>query len=542
MIHFARWKIFTIYAVLLVALILALPNLFSQKQLDSMPSWVPTRQVSLGLDLQGGSHLLFAIDLKNIQSERFSATADAIRSELTSQKLGFSDFAMTELEGSGNASAKLPGLSFKLAEGASVKDAISAIRTIDAGLDVVNDGNLITVKSTPAMVKSIRDQAVNQSIEIIRRRIDETGTREPSIEQQGEDRILVQLPGVKDPQRIKDLIGTTAKLTFRLVDTDISPQDAQGNKPIPGVDLLPLDKSETAEGVPYKMAVRKRIMVSGENLVDAQPGFGQDGTAVINFRFDAIGSRRFGDASTENVGKPFAIVLDNKVLSAPVIREAITGGRGQISGNFTAQSASDLALLLRAGALPAPLTVLEERTVGPGLGADSIRAGTMASLLGFLLVAGFIFMIYGRFGLMANIALVFNVLIVIAALTLLQASLTLPGIAGIVLTMGMAVDANVLIFERIREEERNGHTVMQAVDIGYNKALHAIVDSNLTTLLANLFLYVFGTGPIRGFAITLSIGILASMFTAVTMTHYFMVLYLRWFRPKKILYERKAIK
>ena len=542
MIHFARWKIFTIYGVLLVSCLLALPNLFTQSQLATMPSWVPTRQVSLGLDLQGGSHLLFQIEMKNIQSERFTATSDAIRVELTNQKLGFSDYVMIEVEGSGGSKVKLPGVSFKLDEGASVKDAISAIRNIDPALEVVNDGNLILVKSTAVMVKAIRSQAMNQSIEIIRRRIDETGTREPLIEQQGEDRILVQLPGVKDPQRIKDLIGTTAKLSFRLVDTDINPAEAQGNKPIPGVDLLPLDKSDTGGGVPYKVAVRKRIMVSGENLVDAQPGFGQDGTAVINFRFDAIGARRFGDASAENVGKPFAIVLDNKVLSAPVIREAITGGRGQISGNFTAQTASDLALLLRAGALPAPLTPLEERTVGPGLGADSIKAGTWASLLGFLMVAGFIFLIYGRYGLMANLALIFNVIIVIAALTVLQASLTLPGIAGIVLTMGMAVDANVLIFERIREEERNGHTVIQAVNIGYSKALHAIVDSNLTTLVANLFLYVFGTGPIRGFAITLSIGILASMFTAVTMTHYFMILYLRWFKPKKILYNGKAAK
>ena len=539
MIHFARWKIWTIYGVVLVSIGLALPNLFSEKLLSTLPSWVPKRQVSLGLDLQGGSHLLFQIDLRNMQSERFTATADAIRAELTSQKLAFSEFNVVE-GSSGTGAARLPSLSFRLAEGASTKDGVSAVRAVDTALETSVDGQVITVKSTAPMLKTIRDQAVRQSIEIIRRRIDETGTREPSIEQQGEDRILVQLPGVRDPQRIKDLIGTTAKLTFRLVDSDVNPIDAQGNRPIPGVDLLPLDKSELDGGAPYKIAVRKRIMVSGENLVDAQPGFAQDNQAVINFRFDAIGARRFGDATNENVGKPFAIVLDNKVISAPVIREAITGGRGQISGNFTAQSASDLALLLRAGALPAPLTVIEERTVGPGLGADSIKAGTLASLVGFLMVAGFIVLIYGRYGLMADIALIFNVIIVIAALTLLQASLTLPGIAGIVLTMGIAVDANVLIFERIREEEQNGQSVLQAVDIGYKKALHAIVDSNVTTLVATLFLYVFGSGPIKGFAITLSIGILASMFTAVTMTHYMMVLYLRWFKPKKILFVRKA--
>lgn len=525
MIHFPRWKVWTIVVATLVSVLITLPNLIPSATLATLPSWVPSRQVTLGLDLQGGSHLLFQLDLDNVLSERLAGTADAVRSELNRGKFAFTDF---RVEGQ--------TLSFQLVDASQGAGARDAVRLVDPDLDVkYTESGAVTATRTPEMLQAIRNQAVSQSIEIIRRRVDETGTREPSIERQGADRILVQLPGVNDPERIKQLIGTTAKLTFRMVDQDASPADIARNRPPAGADLLPVDRSDLAGGEPRKIAVRKRVMVSGENLVDAQPGFGIDGQPVINFKFDSVGARRFGDATTENVGKLFAIVLDNKVLSAPVIREAITGGRGQISGSFTTQSAADLALLLRAGALPAPLVVVEERSVGPDLGADSIRAGAIASGLGFLMVCGFMALVYGKFGMMANAALIVNLIMIIAGMTLLQSTLTLPGIAGIVLTMGMAVDANVLIYERIREEQKLGRSVLSAVDLGFQRALVTIIDSNVTTLIATLFLFIFGSGPVKGFAVTLSIGILASMFTAVMLTRYIMIVWMRRARPQSVL-------
>jgi preprotein translocase subunit SecD len=440
--------------------------------------------------LQGGSHLLFQIDLDSVVRERMATSGDSVRSELAKANVPVSDF--------GEEGATIH---FKLTNPADESKARSAVGAADADLQVSTgaDGSM-TLTKPPTSLATIRAAAIQQTIEIIRRRVDETGTKEPTIEQEGTDRILVQLPGVGDPERVKELIGTTAKLTFRLVDTEATQADFARNHAPPGSDLLPLDKSNP----PQQIAVRKRVMVSGENLVDAQPGFNQqNGGAVINFTFDSVGAKRFSDATTANVGKPFAIVLDKKVLSAPVIRDAITGGRGEISGSFTTQTASDLALLLRAGALPAPLTVIEQRSVGPDLGADSIRAGGIASALGFVLVAIFMIVIYGKFGVMADVALAINLVFIIACMTLLQATLTLPGIAGIVLTMGMSVDANVLIFERIREEQKHGRSVIPSIDIGYRRAFVTIIDSNLTTLIATVCLYIFGTGPVRGFAVTL---------------------------------------
>ncbi|MCX8506291.1 MAG: protein translocase subunit SecD [Alphaproteobacteria bacterium] len=528
MIHIARWRIWTIIAVVSTAVVIALPNVIPSRILQNWSNALPVRTLSLGLDLQGGSHLLFQLDADTILKERFSTLGDTVRSELSRQNIEITDFASE-----GNV------MRLRLVDATQAEATRRALRQVDEQMLVTESGGLVTATQTLPMQQAIRDQAMRQSIEIIRRRIDETGTREPSIEQQGGDRILVQLPGVRDPDHIKQMIGTTARLTFRMVDTTATAEDIQNDRAPAGSDLLIYDDGRVknaAEKQPVaKVAVRKRIMVSGDKLVDAQPGFGQDGQPIINFRFDALGARAFGDATTENVGKPFAIVLDNKVLSAPIIREPIPGGRGQISGNFTTQSASDLAILLRAGALPAPLQVIEERSVGPGLGADSIRSGMLACALGFISVAVLMLVIYGKFGVMANLALIVNLVLIVAAMTLLQATLTLPGIAGIVLTMGIAVDSNVLIFERIREEENLGRGVIGALDLGFKRALAAIVDSNVTTLVATLFLYVFGSGPIRGFAITLTIGILASMFTAVTFTHFLMVMWFRIKRPKRLL-------
>ena len=373
------------------------------------------------------------------------------------------------------------------------------------------------------------NNVMQQSVEIIRRRIDETGTREPSIQRQGDTRILIQLPGLGDPERIKNLLGQTAKLSFRFVEENVRP----GVDPIPaGAEVLPAAEGERDTGL-SEYVVRKRIMVGGETLVDAQPTF-QDNAPVVSFRFDAVGAKRFADATTQNVGRLFAIVLDGEVISAPVIREPILGGAGVISGTFTVQQVQDLALLLRAGALPAPLTILEERTVGPGLGADSVAAGKIASVLGLVFVILFMGAVYGLFGVMANVALVINLTLILAVLSALQATLTLPGIAGIVLTIGMAVDANVLIFERIREETRAGRGPVSAIDAGYRRALTTIIDANVTTLIAAVLLFQFGTGPVKGFAVTLAIGLITSMFTAIMLTRLFVVTWLRQRRPQAL--------
>ncbi|MDH5189533.1 MAG: protein translocase subunit SecD, partial [Rhodospirillaceae bacterium] len=369
-------------------------------------------------------------------------------------------------------------------------------------------------------------------VEIVRRRIDETGVREPTIVRQGEERILVQLPGIDDPERVKRLLGKTAKLTFHLVAPNSSDAILSGRVP-PGTRLLP--SVTNVPGQQNKYLIKKRVMVSGDTLIDATPGFdSRNNEPVVNFRFDSAGAKRFGDVTVKNVGNPFAIVLDGKVISAPVIREPILGGAGQISGNFSTEEAKDLSLLLRAGALPAPLTVLEERSVGPGLGADSIASGKVASIVGLMFVIVFMALYYGRFGLMADAALIMNIILIIGALSALQATLTLPGIAGIVLTIGMAVDANVLIFERIREEIKNGRTVISAIESGYARAITTIIDANVTTLIAALLLYQFGSGPVRGFAVTLAVGIATSMFTAIWLTRLIVIAWLRRTRPQTL--------
>jgi preprotein translocase subunit SecD len=380
------------------------------------------------------------------------------------------------------------------------------------------------------MLERIR-QAVDQSIQIVERRVNELGTVEPSIQRQGVDRVLVQVPGLQDPQRLKELLGKTAKLTFRLVDQSVPPdQVTQGRVP-PESEIL---QGPAKEGKPSYL-IEKRIMVSGEDLTDAQPGFDQrTSEPIVTFRFNTSGARKFGRVTQENVGRPFAIVLDNEVISAPVIREPILGGSGQISGNFTVEQANDLAILLRAGALPAPLTIIEERTVGAGLGQDSIEKGIRACWIGSLMVVLFMFATYGLFGLFANVAVLINVVMIIGILSLLNATLTLPGIAGIVLTVGMAVDSNVLIYERVREEVRGGRNAITALDAGFSRALATIVDSNLTTFIAALILFFVGSGPVRGFALTLGIGIATTVFTAFTLTRLMVATWVWWMRPRTV--------
>ena len=520
MIYFARWKIILIAAVCALGIIYAAPNVIDRGVLDGLPDGLPHKQISLGLDLQGGSHLLLEVEVDAVVKERLVALVDAARTELRRARIGYRGLGIV-----GN------GIAFTVRETEKFSDARRIARELEPQADITDDDNRMVITLTEQALRDRKSAAVTQSIEIVRRRIDETGVREPTIQRQGADRILVQLPGVKDPERIKRLLGKTAKMNFRLVDTSMAAFQARQGRAPPGSELLDADDELDADGNPIQYLVRKRVMVSGDTLVDAQPTV-QEAQPVVSFRFDTVGGRRFGDATRRNVGRPFAIVLDGKVISAPVIREPILGGSGIISGSFSVATARDLALLLRAGALPAPLTVLEERTVGPGMGADSIRAGKIASVLAIVLVVVFMGAAYGLFGLMANIALTLNLILMAAALSLLQATLTLPGIAGIVLTVGMAVDANVLIFERIREEQRNGRTPISAVDAGYQRALTTIIDANLTTFIAAVLLFQFGSGPIKGFAVTLAIGLMTSMFTAIMLTRLMVVTWLRRKRPQ----------
>jgi preprotein translocase subunit SecD len=522
MVYFARWKIILIAVVCSFGVVFAIPNFLSRDLAESLPDWLPHKQISLGLDLQGGSHLLLEVEVDAVLKERLESLVDSVRVDLRKARIRY--------QGLGKE-----GLAVKVTikDKAQAQEAFDLIRKLDAGTDpVLEEGGRILLTLTEQTIKERRNSAVDQSIEIVRRRIDETGVREPTIQRQGTDRILVQLPGLDDPERVKRLLGKTAKMTFHLADEKHTVSEAMAGRIPPGSMLLPDASDRGRDGRARMHLLRKRVMVSGDALVNAQPGSdSRNGEPVVNFRFDAAGGKRFGDATRANVNKIFAIVLDGKVISAPVIREAIMGGSGQISGNFTFQSAQDLALLLRAGALPAPLTILEERTVGPGLGADSIAAGKVASILGMILVIAFMVVAYGRFGIMADVALLANMILIGASLSLLQATLTLPGIAGIVLTIGMAVDANVLVFERIREELRIGRTPISAVDAGYSRAITTIIDANVTTLIAAVLLYQFGSGPVRGFAVTLAIGIVTSMFTAIMLTRLLVVTWLRRTKP-----------
>jgi preprotein translocase subunit SecD len=511
MLYFGPIKTALIVGACILGALLCLPNV-----LPAPASWVPWRQVHLGLDLRGGSYLLLQVDMAAVRKERLEAIVEGARQDLAGK------YRSLAQQGDDHVVVALR-------DPAQLQAATDALRTLSTSagptpeFDIAPqaDGTLSLTLNDVAM-RARASGAVQQSIEIVRRRIDSTGVLDPQITRQGDSRIVVQLPGIDDPNRIKALLGTTAKMTFQLVDEAADPSHPAP----PGDIVLPMDSNPNE-----KVVVRRRVEVDGASLKDASPAqSSQNGEWVINFVFDGTGTRRFADVSTAQVGHRFAIVLDNKVLTAPVIREPITGGRGQISGTFTAQSATDLAVLLRAGALPAPLTVVEERTVGPELGADSIRAGAIALAVGFLLVVGFMGTFYGLFGWFANVALLFNLIMMLAILSLLEATLTLPGMAGILLTLGMAVDANILINERIREETRNDRKPVAAMENGFRRAYSTIIDSNVTALLAHVMLFVFGTGPVRGFAVTITVGIVTTLFTATVLARLMMV---RWYTARR---------
>ncbi|MDW6023955.1 protein translocase subunit SecDF [Mesorhizobium sp. BAC0120] len=533
MLYFSRWKAIAVWVVVALSVLFALPNLIPQHVLATWPSWVPKKQMTLGLDLQGGSHILLEVARQDLINERLNATRDEIRTKLRDAKVGY-----TGLAASGRT------VQVRIRDAVDIEKAKDALKDLLApvsagvfGTTTVHELSL--EEPEPGVLKyTLTDQgidyrvstAVTQSIEVVGRRVNELGTTEPIIQRQGNDRILVQVPGLQDPQRLKEILGQTAKLTFQMVDQSVPVQDAIRGRPPAGSTVM---YSTDDPPVPY--LIENRVIVSGENLVDAQATFDQrTSEPVVSFRFDGKGAQRFGQATQENVGRLFAIILDNQVISAPQIREPILGGSGQISGHFTPQSANDLAVLLRAGALPATLTVIEERTVGPGLGQDSIHAGKVAGIIGSILVVGFMFVAYGFLGFLANIALAAHVAMIIAALSLIGATLTLPGIAGIVLTIGMAVDSNVLIYERIREERRNGRSVIQAMDLGFSRALNTIVDSNVTSFIATVVLFYLGSGAVKGFAVTFAIGILTTVFTAFTFTRLLVATWLRYSRPKEL--------
>ncbi|GAN76932.1 protein translocase subunit SecD [Acidisphaera rubrifaciens] len=513
MMYFSRLKTTAIALVCALGVLLCLPNV-----IRAPAPWLPWHSVHLGLDLQGGSYLLLEVDMKAVVKERLDSLVDSVRTALRPGSIFYSRLA---------ADTEHDRVVLRLRDPARLPDALAALKPLtqdsvtpgvpDLDLASTPDGTVtLTLNQTGLTQRAT--QAVQQSIEIVRRRIDETGVLDPQITRQGDDRIVVQLPGIQDPNRIKELLGRTAHMTFRLVDDNAIP----GAPPPPGDELLPMQDNPKVT-----LPVRRRIDVDGGDLTDARAANNsQTGQWVVTFAFDSNGTRRFAQVSSDNVGHRFAIVLDDKIISAPVIREPITGGRGEISGNFTAQSATDLAVLLRAGALPAPLTVVEERSVGPELGADSIRAGAISLLIGFVLVIAYMGIFYGLFGWFANLALIFNLILMLAVLSLLEATLTLPGMAGILLTLGMAVDANILINERVREESRNGRPPLAALEAGFKRAYSTIFDSNATTFLAHVMLFIFGSGPVKGFAVTITVGIATTLFTAWMLTRLFVS---RWY-------------
>lgn len=522
MIYMPKWKVNFTLLMCVLALLYAAPNIMGAQGRawveSHLPSWFPTKTVNLGLDLRGGSHLLLQVDVDSVIHDRSENLVQSARPELRKEKVAY-----TSILG-------IPGgVRLRLRDGEDPDRVKKILRKIDRDVDVIvsEDKHTLEARLTEEGMKQIKDQTIGQSIEIVRRRVDEAGTQEPLIQRQGDDRIILQLPGVDNPQRIKDILGRTAKLTFHLVDTGSGGE----TKDAGGTIRLPM--SDQSMGM-ETLSIYRRPMLTGDMLTNAQPSFDQGGQPVVSFNLNGIGARRFCDVTRNNVNKPFAIVLDEKVISAPNIREPICGGAAQISGSFTLQEVNDLSLLLRAGALPAPLHVMEERTVGPTLGADSVAAGMKACIYAFVFVVIYMTLIYGLFGIFASAALFLNMIAIIAVMSMLQAVLTLPGIAGIVLTIGLAVDANVLVFERIKEELRDGRSIMSAIDTGYARAKTTITDSNLTALIAALILFSFGTGPIKGFAVTMCIGIVTSFFSCLMLTRLIVLSWLLWKKPKEI--------
>ncbi|MDP3852228.1 protein translocase subunit SecD [Phenylobacterium sp.] len=530
MIALSRWKIIAVVLAVIFGVLFSLPNALPQKTVDALPAFMPKARLNLGLDLQGGSYLMLEVDTDALRAERLTNLVEDVRTTLRDEKIQFSDLGVVGGE-----------VTARIIDPAQLNPAQNALRTkVGAALagapggrdvNVRTDNGLLRIAFVQEAINAEASKAVEQSIEIIRRRIDELGTREPSISRQGINRIVVQAPGESDPERLKSIIGQTAKLSFQMVDDSVTLEEAAAGRIPPGSELLPSE-----DGYSTILLVRKRALVTGEMLTDAQQQFDQQsGQPVVSFRFNSQGARRFGDATAQNVGKRFAIILDGKVISAPNINEPIPGGQGVISGSFTPESANDLAVLLRAGALPAPLKVEEQRTVGAELGADAIRSGQISAYIAFGSVLIFMLLAYGfLFGGISIIALVVNGFLLVAAMSMTQATLTLPGIAGLILTLAVAVDANVLIYERMRDEVRAGRSPVSAADAGFSRAIVTVFDANITHLGAAMIMFSLGAGPVKGFAWTLAIGVITSVFSAVLVTQVLLGVWFRVARPKAL--------
>ncbi|PJE26072.1 preprotein translocase subunit SecD [Pseudooceanicola marinus] len=545
MLQIETWKRVLIWGLVALGLLLALPNAFYSRVetyndevaaqagddtgVGGWPSFLPSGLVNLGLDLRGGAHLLAEVRVEEVYQTRMEGLWPEVRNLLRDHR---DEVGTIRLQPSDDGT-----LVVRIGDPAGLDRAVELVRGLSqpvasltgagaSDIVVSGAGDTITVQLSEAERLATDDRTVRQSLEIIRRRIDEVGTREPTIQRQGSDRILIQVPGIGSAAELKEIIGTTAQLTFQPVVSSTTNGDT---RPSAGQEVLP---SLDDDGLFYVLETAS--VVSGEELVDAQPSFDQNGRPAVSFRFNPSGARKFGDYTAENIGNPFAIVLDNEVISAPVIQAHIAGGSGIITGNFSVEESTQLAVLLRAGALPAGLDFLEERTIGPELGADSIQAGKIACIVAGVAVLVFMFASYGLFGLFANIALILNVGLIFGLLSMIGATLTLPGIAGIVLTIGMAVDANVLVFERIREELKTAKGPARAIELGYDRALSAIIDANITTFIVAVILFVLGSGPVRGFSVTLGIGILTSVFTAIYITRLIVVMWFERARPKTL--------
>jgi preprotein translocase subunit SecD len=547
MLHFPLWKRLLVIGLVLAGFVVAFPNLFYDRverandarelaertgqpagpEADLWPGWLPSGLVNLGLDLRGGAHLLVEVAREDVYADRLEGMWPQVRDAIR---------GLGEVAGTVRRVESPPDeLRVRIGNEAALPQAAEAVRGLaqpvfsltGAGardLDVIIDGSDLVIRLTAAEKAAIDERTMEQSLEIIRRRVDETGTREPTIQRQGADRILIQVPGIGSAEELMEIIGRTARLSFHHVVSRTTSPDAS-----PGLENIVVPSMDE-DGVYYLL--ERRAVVTGEQLVDAQPAFDQNGRPAVNFRFNPQGGAAFGRYTAANIGNPFAIVLDNEVISAPVIQSHIPGGTGIITGNFTVEESTNLAILLRSGALPAEIRVLEQRTVGPELGQDSIDAGSRAAIVAMVAVLAFMALTYGTFGLIANVALIVNLVLVFALLTAIGATLTLPGIAGLVLTIGMAVDANVLIFERIREELKTAKGPARAIDQGFDKALSAIIDANVTTLIVAVILYALGSGPVRGFAVTLSLGVICSMFTALMVTRLMIAFWFQRKRPK----------
>jgi protein-export membrane protein SecD len=527
MFRLAPWKVASVVALVVLAALMIVPSFLSPATVAAveqrLPSFIPFRPIVLGLDLQGGAHILMEVDTPSLIKGQVEALRDDVRGKMREGKIPISGGITTQPRGVvvriADPVERARALSLLQSLNQPVGGALTGATGHTLDISDTGDGAIKLVLTEAATTDKIH-RAVTQSIEVLNRRLNASGTKETNVQQEGLDRIVIEVPGLQDTSKVIDLLGTTAKLEFRLV--------ADPGDPPSEVDTLPMQQGGT-------ITVQKRVMVSGEDLVDAEPGFdSRTGEPDVNFRFNLRGGQRFGQVTSDNVGRLFAIVLDNKVISAPRILGPITGGSGQITGNFTVEQANNLAVLLRAGALPAKLTVVEQRTVGPGLGQDSIEAGERAALVGAALVVVYMLTTYGIFGIFADLALAVHILFIFASMAMIGATLTLPGIAGIVFTIGMAVDSNVLIYERIREEAHLGRSVISALDAGFRRAFATIVDSNVTMFVAAVILYLFGSGAVRGFAVSLGLGILTSVITAVTMTRMMIALWYRRSRAKTL--------